>query len=199
MHTDDETVPAGRDAARTRARIVAAARQEFATQGFRGATMRSIATAAGVDVALLPHYFGNKDGLFAATVDLPAGAAQAVADVLSGPRPTQGARLARAYLGLWEDPATGEQMVALARVAIGSAQGTDRLRDILGVTIAGPGVARAIEGRRQGFLLAMTHLVGLAVVRYVARVPPVSSFDLEVLVERVAPAVQLHLDTPDAP
>jgi AcrR family transcriptional regulator len=50
----------------TRARIRDAAMAEFGDKGFRGATMKSIADAAGVSVGLVQHHFGTKDGLRAA-------------------------------------------------------------------------------------------------------------------------------------
>ena len=78
-----------------RAVILAAARQEFAAAGFRGATLRSIAKRAGVDVALLSHYFGNKDGLFAATLELPDGVGDALVQAVSGPERGLGERVTR--------------------------------------------------------------------------------------------------------
>ncbi|WP_431280481.1 TetR/AcrR family transcriptional regulator [Leifsonia poae] len=67
--------------------MLAAARQKFATAGFGGATLRSIATRTGVDVALLSHYIGNKDSLFAATLELPDSIREAFIAALTGPSP----------------------------------------------------------------------------------------------------------------
>lgn len=103
---------------RNKQRLLAAAREEFSSRGFRSVTLRSIAAQAGVDVALIARHFGSKDGLFAATVELPESAAEIVTTALSSPLHSQGERLTRAYLGLWEDTATSAQMHALARASV---------------------------------------------------------------------------------
>lgn len=182
---------------RNRDRILAAARQEFAAKGFRGATMRSIATTAQVDIALLAHYFGNKEGIFTATIELPANAHTALADVLTSPPAQQGERLCRYYLGLWEDPGTRDQMQILARSAASNEKATQRVRDLLTGTITDPDLAAVINNRQVGFTLAMAHLLGIAYARHLARLPAVADLDFETLITRAAPAVQHHLDTLD--
>lgn len=182
---------------RNRDRILAVARQEFAAKGFRGATMRSIAAAAQVDIALLAHYFGNKEGIFTATIELPANAHTALADVLTSAPGQQGERLCRYYLGLWEDPATRDQMQILARSAASNEQATQRVRDLLTGTITAPDFAALISGRRVGFTLAMSHLLGVAFARYLAKLPALADLDFETLITQVAPAVQVHLNTHD--
>lgn len=178
-------------------RILAAARAEFATKGFRNATMRSIAKQAGFDVALLSHYFGNKDGLFAATMELPAPTHRVLIQALSGPLETQGKHLTRGYLTLWEDPATGPQMQALARSALSNEAASERLQALLTGTIDGPDVAALLAGRTTGFTLAMGQLLGVAFARYLIRIPHVVELDFETLVKRTARVVQLHLTAPD--
>src|SRR5699024_3717651 len=98
-------------------RQLEADREQFSSQGFRGVTMRAIGAQAGVDVALIARHFGSKDGLFAAAVELPEEAPEILATALSAPLQEQGERLARGYLGLWEDPATSAQMLSLARAS----------------------------------------------------------------------------------
>lgn len=178
-------------------RVLAAARDEFATKGFRGATMRSIATQAGVDVALLPHYFGNKDGLFAATMEPPDDAQHILTHALSGPPETQGERLTRGYLSLWENPATSPQMHALARSALTNEAAAELLQASLTGTIASSGASALLAGRQIGFTFAMTQLLGVAVARYLACLPQMVQLDFETLVSRIAPAVQLHLNSTD--
>ncbi|GHC81035.1 TetR family transcriptional regulator [Nocardiopsis terrae] len=178
-------------------RILEAARAEFAAKGFRGTTMRSIATGVGLDVALLSHYFGNKEGLFAATMELPEEAQDILTEALSGPFETQGERLTRGYLGLWENPATGPQMQVLARSVLGNEAATERMRTLVTGAITGPGVTPLITDRQSGFALAMTQLVGVAFARYLAHIPQLAELDFETLVARTAPAVQLHLGAAD--
>lgn len=159
--------------------------------------MRSIAAAAQVDIALLAHYFGNKEGIFTATIELPDNAHAALAGVLTSPPEQQGERLCRYYLGLWEDPATRDQMQILARSAASNEQATQRVRDLLTGTITAPDLAALISKRRIGFTLAMSHLLGIAFARYLAQLPALADLDFETLITHTAPAVQLHLDTPD--
>ena len=190
--------PAGSDGL-NRDRILAAAREEFSTSGFRGATMRTIAAKAGFDVSLIAHYFGNKDGLFAATLELPPGTGAALLTSLSGPAEQQGGRLTRAYLDLWESPETGSQMKVVARSALTTPTAAARMQDLLGGMAAEPAFDQVLAGRRTGFLLAAAHLLGVATARYLLAAPGLreADVDLDTLVARVGPAVALHLAAPD--
>lgn len=177
--------------------MLAAAREEFATHDFQAATMRSIAARAGVDVALLAHYFGNKEGLFAATIELPPEASALFVGVFTAEPLAQGERLTRDYLGLYEDSASGTQMKALARAAVSSATATAAASRLLSDVASAPEVAAALEGRRAGFALAMSHLAGIAFNRYINEVPFLADLDFEQLVACVAPATQHYLSLAD--
>lgn len=141
------TRPVGRPAAGApggaREAILAAARREFAERGFRTATLRSIAGRAGVDPALISHYFANKDGLFAATLDLPEGAADVLADALNHPAAERGPALAHGYLALWESPRTGPQLEALVRSALSSDLAMERIRGLIVDVATAHGVSAA--------------------------------------------------------
>lgn len=67
---DDPSTPPKRErsAAATQERILDAAEQDFAAHGFAGARLREIATAAGVQPALIHHYFADKKGLYEAVI-----------------------------------------------------------------------------------------------------------------------------------
>jgi len=181
-----------------RERVRTAAREEFAATGFRGATMRSIAARAGVDIALLSHYFGNKDGLFAATLELPESAHGMLVDALSGPPATSGERLTRGYLTLWEAPPTSAHMQALARSALSNEVASARMQALFTGAVSDPAVSDLLAGRRVGFTLAMGQLVGVAFARHLFKVPPLADLDLAAVIGRTAPAVQLHLESADA-
>src|SRR5699024_8384844 len=174
-------------------RLLEAAREQFSSRGFRGVTMRSIAAQAGVDVALISRHFGSKDGLFAAAVELPGEAPEALASALSAPPHEQGARLTRGYLGLWEDPATSAQMRSLARASFNHEGTGARLAEsIMGVEV-GPRLDALESDRRTGLSLAMTQLIGAAIARYIARIPHIAELDFDTFVAHISPAVQLHL------
>jgi len=191
--SDDEV----RTSASNRERILDVARGEFAAKGFRATTLRSIAALVGVDVALIAHYYRNKEGLFAATLEFPPGTAGLVAQALTGPSGTQAERLTRAYLGLWEDDATGRQLRSLARSAFGDERARLSVEEALLGTVSDPATSLVLEGRRIGFVLAMAQLLGVALQRHLLPGSPTSTLDLEALIARVAHAIAVHLATAD--
>lgn len=178
-------------------RLLDAAREQFSSKGFRSVTLRSIAAQAGVDVALIARHFGSKDGLFAATVELPESAPEILISALSGSIHDQGERLTRAYLGLWEDPATSAQMHTLARASLNHEGTAARLGEALIGADAGPDIDELVAGRRTGFSFAVTQLIGVAITRYLTRIPYIAELDFETVVSHTSPAVQAHLNTAD--
>ncbi|KQB84508.1 TetR/AcrR family transcriptional regulator [Corynebacterium oculi] len=172
----------------TRAHILEVARSQFAAKGFRGTTTRAIAEEAGVNVALLPHYFGNKKKLFAATLELPGTVEAKIREALKGDWSGAGERLARAYLALWEDEATRTRLIAGARAAMSSEHAMESIRTMLVGVLADEG-----EGRAEAIALAMTQLLGAALLRHVSKIPAIVDMPFDRLVERVSLAVQLHL------
>lgn len=190
--SDDEV----RTSASNRERILDVARGEFAAKGFRATTLRSIAALVGVDVALIAHYYRNKEGLFAATLEFPPGTAGLVAQALTGPSGTQAERLTRAYLGLWEDDATGRQLRSLARSAFGDERARLSVEEAL-LGVSDPATSLVLDGRRIGFVLAMAQLLGVALQRHLLPGSPTSTLDLEALIARVAHAIAVHLATAD--
>ena len=190
--SDDEV----RTSASNRERILDVARGEFAAKGFRATTLRSIAALVGVDVALIAHYYRNKEGLFAATLEFPPGTAGLVAQALTGPSGTQAERLTRAYLGLGEDDATGRQLRSLARSAFGDERARLSVEEAL-LGVSDPATSLVLDGRRIGFVLAMAQLLGVALQRHLLPGSPTSTLDLEALIARVAHAIAVHLATAD--
>ncbi|PFG41625.1 TetR family transcriptional regulator [Isoptericola jiangsuensis] len=185
--------PAGTTGAREQ--ILDAARSEFAAHGYRGATLRRIAARAGVDPALVHHYFGDKDGLFAETVEPPAGVADRMAEALAGPPDQLGERVARTFLGVWESPKTRDQMLTVVRSALTHDVARDRLRGlVLGRVLDGALAGTVPEHeRRLRVELAMTQVIGIALARYVVELEPLATLPVDDVVALLAPAVQRHL------
>ncbi|MEU8051926.1 TetR family transcriptional regulator [Micromonospora haikouensis] len=179
----------------TREAILDAARAAFAERGFDAASIRSIAAAAGVDPALVHHYFGGKDQLFLAAMGAPLDPGELLPRVLAGDADGVGERLVRTFLGVWDSPA-GAAAVALLRSAVTNEWTARLLREFL-VTQVLRRVLHHLdvdpaELPLRGSLVA-SQLVGLALMRYVVRLEPVASAPPETLVAAVGPTVQRYL------
>ncbi|QJT03270.1 TetR/AcrR family transcriptional regulator [Streptomyces asoensis] len=190
--------PPRTESADTRDRILTAAREEFSERGYDKTSVRGIAKAAGVDSALVHHYFGTKEQIFEAAIEVafaPAlGAPEAVAD---GPLDQVGERLARFVFGVWENPTTRKPLLAIVRSAVNNDTAAAVFRRLVVSQ-----VLRRIAGRLDlpdaelRAELAAAQLVGCAMLRYVIKVEPLASADLELIIARVAPVVQGHLTGP---
>ena len=175
--------------------MLAAARTAFAERGFDGATIRVIATAAGVDPALVHHYFGSKDKLFLAAIEAPVDPEELLPEVLAGGTADLGANVVRLLLRVWDGPARPAGL-ALIRSAV-SNQWTARLlreflvsqvlRRVVGTLALPPAEAEA-----RGSLVA-SQLIGVVMARYVLQVEPLASSSPEQLVAAVGPTVQRYL------
>lgn len=178
-----------------RAAILEAAGDLFLLEGYDGTTMRAIAGQAGCDPALISHYFGSKDGLFAEVMQLPARPAQVLAGVVAGPRREMGARLVRAVLEVW-DRDGGVAIAGLIRLGLETPAAGALLREMLAREILAPlaGWIRAgeVEAEERVALVA-SQMIGLAVARYVLALEPLASLDSDAVVARVGPTVQRYL------
>src|SRR3954467_7302498 len=107
----------------TRDAILAAARELFADKGDDGASARAIARSAGVDPALIHHFFGSKEGLFVAAMEFPFDPARLVPLLAAGPREEIGERIVRVFMTVWGDPQLRARALAILRSAATSEQG----------------------------------------------------------------------------
>ncbi|MFI2428889.1 TetR family transcriptional regulator [Streptomyces sp. NPDC018955] len=187
--------PPRTESAGTRDRILDAAREEFSARGYEKTSVRGIAKSAGVDSALVHHYFGTKEQVFEAAVEVAFAPAFTVRDtILDGPVEEAGERMTRMIIGLWESPVTRAPLLAIVRSAVNNEIAAGVFRRL----IAGQ-LLRRIAGRLDvpdpelRAELAAAQLVGIAMLRYVIKVEPLASADAEQIVERVAPVVQGHL------
>jgi AcrR family transcriptional regulator len=179
----------------TRGAILAAARRRFAAAGYDAASLRAIAAEAGVDPAVVAHFFGSKEGLFRAAVGWPFDPARAAA-ALAGPGPGGlPERLARVFLGFWEAPGTRAPLLALLRSAMTHEATAGLLREFA-VRHLFAHVAGRLEGPRAELRvdLAAAHLIGVAVLRYALRVEPIASAGVDELVAWLTPALAHHLE-----
>jgi AcrR family transcriptional regulator len=180
----------------TRDAILGAARELFGARGYEGTTIRGIATQAGVDPALVHHFFGNKEELFLTVLQVPETVIEQVPPLIAGDIEHAGERLARFYLGLYEAPETQAAMLTAIRTAVGHDDAARLLRDSVSARLiaAASGALPDRGPLRMG--LAMSHLAGLAIGRYIFRIPPVAQLPLDEVVAWVGPTIQRYLTGP---
>lgn len=194
-----EVAPKGRGrrpgGADTRAAILEAARKSFAAKGYDKASMRGIAREAGVDPALVHHYFeGGKAALFVETLEVPVNPAELIGQITAGDPDRLGWRIVETFLTVWEPPERRDALVALVRSSMTSDEAARMLREFLGREVFGRVAAStgAPDPQLRG-ALAASQVLGLVVGRYVVRLPALVEASREELVERLGPVLQLHL------
>ncbi|GIF14420.1 TetR family transcriptional regulator [Actinoplanes teichomyceticus] len=182
----------------TREAILAAARAAFAERGYDGTSIRAVATGAGVDPALVHHYFGTKDKLFLAAMQAPLDPQELLDAATEGDPEQLGVRFVRLFLRIWDGPG-GAAGVALLRSAVGNEWTAHLFREFVGSQILRRAVPRLGLDDAQGPLrvsLAASHMVGIAMARYVIKVEPLASAPAEVIAAAVGPSVQRYLTDP---
>ncbi|MFF0790720.1 TetR family transcriptional regulator [Streptomyces spiralis] len=190
--------PRREEAGDTRDRILTAAREEFSERGYEKTSVRGIAKAAGVDSALVHHYFGTKEQVFEAAIEVAfAPALSASYMIADAPLEGVGERLTRFFFGIWENPTTRTPLLAIIRSAVNNDTAAAVFRRLVASQLL-----RRLAGRLEQpdaeltAELAAAQLVGCAMLRYVIRLEPLASADVEQIIARVAPAVQRHLAGP---
>lgn len=179
--------------------ILDAARGLFAEQGYDGATIRAIATRAGVDPALVHHYFGSKERLFAAALRLPFHPGEIVPQVLAGGVDGLGERLLRRFFAIWDsEPAgVGGVLVGLVRSAASHEDSARMVREFFSREVLERLAERLdVPQPRLRAALVGSQLLGLAMARFVVRIEPIASADPETLVACYAPTLQRYLTGP---
>jgi AcrR family transcriptional regulator len=182
----------------TRATILDAARAAFAEKGFAGTTIRGVASAAGVDAALVHHYFGTKDELFLAAMELPVDPRQVIGPALAGGPDGAAERLLRVFLSLWDDPEISPALVGVMRSAL--QPGGERLitQGFVPVVLQPAGEALGLDRPEVRMPLVISQAAGIILTRYLVRLEPLASMPAEQLVATYAPVIQHYL-TGDIP
>ncbi len=190
---------------RTREAILDAARRRFGEQGYDGATIRGIAADAGVNPALVHHFYGTKERLFAAAMRLPVVPSEIITSVLGAERdrlgedflPCVGEILVGTMLRFWDVADIRTAFLGLLRSAATTDQGVVMLREfvtstiIVGLTQVA-GLGQDAEGRYRATLVA-SQVVGLGFARYVLGLEPLAAATTEELVAAIGPTVQRYL------
>jgi AcrR family transcriptional regulator len=177
-----------RSSAETKAVILAAARERFARSGFERATIRAIAADANIDPSMVMRYFGSKDRLFAAAADFDLD----FPDLSSLDPGDLGAAMVAHFMDRWE---RDEALIVLLRSSTTNAEAASRMQQIFAAQLL-PALAKvnAAEPARSAGLIA-SQMLGLALCRYVLRLPPIVDMSREEIVSWLGPTVQRYLDS----
>jgi AcrR family transcriptional regulator len=180
----------------TRAAILAAARDRFAAEGFARTTIRAVAADAGVDAALVHHYFGTKDDLFVAALALPVDPRALLAEAVTGPPEGAAEPFLRTFLSIWDDEALQPGLIATVRRIL--EPGGDRLvRDgFLPVVLLPVGESLGIAHPELRMPFVASQVIGLILARYVVRIEPIASMSVDALVGVYGPTIQRYLTAP---
>lgn len=177
----------------TRQAILAAAREKFTAAGYRGATIRGIASSARVDAALVMHFFGNKEALFAEAMRPPFEPAVVLAAALTEDPARAGELIARFFLSAWDEDSQRHALLGLVRSAVTEPTAAAMVKN----GVIGP-VRDVLEkaGIEQPDLrasLVATQLIGLAAGRYMVQLPGLTGVEQDVLVTALAPVLQRYI------
>ncbi|UPK74676.1 TetR family transcriptional regulator [Nocardioidaceae bacterium SCSIO 66511] len=180
----------------TRGEIIAAAREAFASKGFDRTSLRSIARSAGVDPALIHHYFDGKDELFMVAMDLPLSPREKLVEALDVPREQVGGTLVATLLGVWDDDAYQPALLGVLRSLTSGSEAGTRMRTAFVEGMIFPALRQEVSGPVSDRALSLigTQLVGLIVARYLVGLEPVASMKRVELAELIGPTVQRYLD-----
>lgn len=177
----------------TRRDILAVARRHFTARGYDGTTIRGIAADAAVDPALVHHYFGAKDDLFIAALNIPVNPAAVMSGVLAEGVEGLGERMVLIMLQTWDAADVNPLLMMLRSVAAGE-HTIEMMREFIMANVLRP-LMTVLDGadRQLRATLAATQLVGLLMARYVVGVEPLASTPPAELARIVGPNIQRYL------
>jgi AcrR family transcriptional regulator len=176
------------------ARILREARASFAEHGYAGTTVRAVARAAGVDPALVYHYYGTKEGLLDAATTPPQSFLEQIVTAWQTPQGELGEQLVRRMLRNWENPDHGPVLQAILQIAGSEPATREKLRIIIERSMMGPSAQALDESERlaRSGLIA-SQLMGLAFMRYVWKIEPIAAMTEDDIVTAIAPTIQRYL------
>ena len=195
-HSRSRRKPPGRPpgASDTRDRILSCARELFARNGFDKTSIRAIATAADVDPALVHHYFGIKEQLFAAAIHIPIDPMLVIGPMRTTPVDELGLALPSLVLPLW-DSEMGKGLIATMRSLLAGSE-VSLIRSFLQEVIAVEVGARVDDPPGSGRIRVQfveSQLVGVLIARYILELEPFKSLPVAQIAETIAPNLQRYL------
>ena len=178
----------------TRERILTSARELFARNGIRNTSIRAVAAAAGVDSALVHHYFGTKEKLFAAAVHIPIDPMDVIGVLRQVPVEELGYTLLSMLLALWDSEIGSAFIAALRSILAGSEVHLFRsfIEDVIAVEM-GPRVDNPPGTGHLRIQFVASQLVGVVMARYVLEFEPFASLPADQIARTIAPNLQRYL------
>jgi AcrR family transcriptional regulator len=180
----------GKKSDQTKTAILAAALDQFAESGFEGATIRAIAADANIDPSMVMRYFGSKDQLFAAVADFDLRFPD-----LSGVAPDElGSRMVAHFFDRWEGD---DALIVLLRSSATNAEAAQRMREIFVAQLL-PAIKPLMpdDAPYRAGLIA-TQILGMALCRFVLRLPPVVDMSRDAVIAWLGPTLQRYLREED--
>ncbi|GAA3752188.1 TetR/AcrR family transcriptional regulator [Salinactinospora qingdaonensis] len=185
-------------ATQTREQILDAAREQFADKGYNGTTIRGIARAAGVDPALVHHFFGTKEDVFTAAMQLPLNPREALWRVIGQSEGDRAETIVRFFLSIWEDPEGRAPMLAMVRSATTHEPATRAIREFMETVILNHVATNAEVSPLRASMMA-SQLFGMVLLRHIIGVQPLASATPEEIVQIYTPALRAVLEPPQPP
>ena len=185
-----------RGTTQTREQIAVAARSQFADLGYDRTTFRGIAAAAGVDPALVVHFYGSKEDLFREVMSLPPAVSDSIAAIAEAPRDQLGRRLAELVVGALENPATRSIVLGRIRSASSNPVAAALVRETVTRDLARLTGAVTDDRPDVRAVLVGAHVVGIALARYVVLVETLVVLSASDLIDLLAPTFQRYLVEP---
>jgi AcrR family transcriptional regulator len=178
----------------TRERIEDAARELFGERGFDATTIRAVAARSEVDPALVHHYFGSKEQLFVAVMELPFDPSIAVAMLAGGDLEGVGERIVRFALDTWDRPEVRPILLGILRSAAADPSAARMLRELLISRFLAQFATHVDRPNPElRVALAGSQIVGLAMARFIVGIEPIASADNATLARAVGPTVERYL------
>jgi AcrR family transcriptional regulator len=181
---------------RTREQILQAARAAFAARGYDAVSVRAIARDARVDPALVHRFFGSKESVFVAAMQLPVQPSRLVPAILAAGPNGLGERVVETLLTLYDKSGAGAPFQAFLRAAVTNEQAATMLREFLTTEILGRVAAAAPDQPELRAALAASQILGLVMARYIVRVPRIVEADRSHLAAYIGPSIQRYLTAP---
>ena len=184
----------------TRGQIIDAAKRVFAAKGYDGASLRAVAREADVDPALVHHYFDGKASLFVAAMALPFDPRAVPKHELPDGSTSAGAMVITGFLTMWDHAeGTGSSFASCVAGMAASTNVADAMREFVAERIwerSPVNEGESDDMTRQRRALVSSQLMGLAFIRYVLRVPPISTTTPEEIARWAGPTLDRYMVGP---